>query len=209
MTEITKDHLLTLNRTLDAARAALFAKVLTDACRTGEIDRNIRLCQFIGQVAVETGGFRALVESTNYKDPLRLDALFRNVQGPDHARRLIAAGPVAIGNTIYAGKNGNGDVASGDGYRFRGRGFLQVTGRANYRTIGKLIGMPLEDQPELLGEPTSAAEAAATYWKVRKINVPADADDVGTVTLLVNGPAKLHLKERGEWKEKAKGVWGY
>lgn len=204
---IAADQLHRLNRDLAPERAALFAAVLDDACNQAELTTHRRVCHFLSQVAEETGGLRSLVESTGYKDPVRLDRIFSNVQGVDHARRLIAAGPAAIGNTIYAHKNGNGDIASGDGYRFRGRGFLQITGRANYRRVGTITGLDLEKNPEQLGEPGPAAHAAAAYWKARSINKAADADDASTVTLLVNGPARLHLAERKQWLAKAKGIW--
>jgi len=204
---ITEDQLRRLNHQLDKQRASLFAAVLGAALAEFEIGTAIRTRHFMAQVMQETGGLRSLVESTRYTNAARLDALFRNVQGEEHARRLIAAGPEAIGNTIYANKNGNGGVASGDGFRYRGRGFLQVTGRANYRSLGELLGQALEAQPDTLGEPVPAARAAAAYWKARHINAAADADDIGTVTFLVNGPARLHLKERTEWLRKAEEIW--
>ncbi len=209
MTVVLAADLQRLNRGLRPERAALFAAALTDACGIADLRNARRLCNFIGQVAEETGGFRSLIESTDYRDPARLDALFRNVQGIAHAQRLIAAGPEAIGNTIYAGKNGNGDVASGDGFRFRGRGFLQITGRENYRRVGALSKLPLESQPDLLGEAGPAAQAAASYWRERAINTAADADDVSTVTLLVNGKARLHLAERQQWHDLARRIWAY
>lgn len=204
---ITEEQLSRLNNQLLAQRAKLFAAVLSAALVEFGITTAIRTRHFIAQVMQETGGLRSLVESTNYTNATRLDALFRNVQGEDHARRLIAAGPEAIGNTIYANKNGNGGVASGDGFRYRGRGFLQVTGRANYRSLGELLGQPLEAQPESLGEPVPAARAAAAFWLARHINAAADADDISTVTFLVNGPARLHLNERTEWLRKAEHIW--
>jgi putative chitinase len=204
---ITEEQLSRLNNQLLAQRAKLFAAVLSAALVEFGITTAIRTRHFIAQVMQETGGLRSLVESTNYTNATRLDALFRNVQGEDHARRLIAAGPEAIGNTIYANKNGNGGVASGDGFRYRGRGFLQVTGRANYRSLGELLGQPLEAQPESLGEPVPAARAAAAFWQARHINAAADADDISTVTFLVNGPARLHLNERTEWLRKAEHIW--
>jgi putative chitinase len=204
---ITSDLLRGLATTLAPERVALFASVLDEALEKADVYTNRRIRHFLAQVMEETGALRGLVESTNYRDPERLDQLFLNVQGVDHARRLIAAGPEAIGNTIYANKNGNGGVGSGDGFRYRGRGFLQITGRANYRRIGALVGMPLEDDPDLLGQPVPAAQAAAAYWKARAINVPADADDVSAVTFLVNGPARLHLAERTAWLSKAKAIW--
>lgn len=204
---ITEDQLRRLNNQLVAQRARLFATVLSTALAEFGIGTPIRTRHFIAQVMQETGGLRSLVESTNYTNAARLDALFRNVQGEEHAKRLIAAGPEAIGNTIYANKNGNGGVASGDGFRYRGRGFLQITGRANYRSLGELLNQPLEAQPELLGEPVPAARAAAGFWNARHINAAADADDIATVTFLVNGPARLHLKERTEWLRKAEQIW--
>jgi putative chitinase len=207
MSRISTEQMLKLNPRLPRERAALYAEVLSEAAEIAALTTTRRLAHFIGQTAVETGGYTSLVESTRYSNAARLDKLFRNVQGLGHAQRLIAAGPEAIGNTIYAGKNGNGDVASGDGFRFRGRGFMQVTGRGNYRAIGKITGQPLEEKPEMLGEPDPAAQAAAIYWRERGINKAADADDVSTVTLLVNGPARLHMAERKQWCEKAKGIW--
>lgn len=204
---ISGTQLRALNPRLAPPRADLIALVLGGALAAGGLTTNRRVRHFMAQVMVETGALSSLVESTRYSDPVRLDELFKNVQGVEHARRLIAAGPEAIGNTIYANKCGNGGVTSGDGYRFRGRGFLQVTGRANYRDIGTLVRLPLEAQPDLLGEPEPAALAAATYWQKRAINTAADADDVGTVTFLVNGPARLHLEERRAWLHKARTLW--
>jgi putative chitinase len=204
---IVADQLRTLNPTLPEPRAQLFATVFDNTLDEGEITTPLRVRHFIAQVMQETGGLRGIIESTNYTNPERLDRLFNNVQGIEHARRLIAEGPIAIGNTIYANKNGNGGIDSGDGYRYRGRGFLQITGRGNYRSLGTLISMPLEDNPELLGEPEPAAKAAVMYWRVRRINTPADANDVDMVTQLVNGPARLHLAERRIWLEKAASVW--
>jgi putative chitinase len=204
---VTSDLLGRLAPSLPPPRVALFASVLDDALEREQVYTHRRIRHFLAQAMEETGALRGLVESTNYRDPVRLDQLFLNVQGVDHARRLIAAGPEAIANTIYANKNGNGGVASGDGFRYRGRGFLQITGRANYRRIGALVGMPLEDDPDLLGQPVPAAQAAAGYWKARSINVPADADDISAVTFLVNGPARLHLAERTAWLAKAKEIW--
>jgi predicted chitinase len=208
---ITADKLLRFSHRLPAPRAALYAAVLTEACAIAGLNSACRICNFLGQVGEETGGLASLTESTAYRNTEEnaafLAATFRNVHGLEHARRLLAAGPEAIGNTIYALKNGNGDIATGDGYRYRGRGFLQITGRGNYRKIGSLMNLPLEDEPERLGTPDVAAQAAARFWTLHRINVPADADDVGTVTQLVNGGARLHQAERQTWHDVAKGIW--
>ena len=214
MTGLTGPDLQTLNPGLAAPRAALYAQVLlTEACTIAALDTPRRICNFLGQVFEETGGLTSLLESTAYRNTDQNAAFlantFSNVHGIDHAKRLLAAGPVAIGNTIYALKNGNGDIASGDGYRFRGRGFLQITGRGNYRDIGQLTGMALEDHPELIENPSTAAAASGKFWEARKINVPADVDDVGTVTKLVNGGGRLHQAQRQAWHDKARKIWPF
>lgn len=207
MAAVTAELLRRFAPGIPSDRAVLYAPALDEALGMAEIDRPLRIRHFMAQIAHESGGFRALVESTAYRDPVRLDKLFKNVQGVEHARRLIKQGPQAIGNTIYAHKLGNGGVASGDGYRYRGRGFMMITGRANYREMAKVTGLPLEEEPELLGDAGPAAEAAARFWAARRINRAADADDIDAVTALINGTAKLHLKERKDWLAKARPLW--
>src|SRR4051812_42333372 len=105
---ITPEQLKKLVPTIRADRALIYAEALDGIVKLAELTRPVRIRHFLAQVAHESGGFRALVESTSYKDPAYLDHTFKNVQGIEHAKRLIADGPQAIGNTIYAHKLGNG-----------------------------------------------------------------------------------------------------
>jgi putative chitinase len=114
----------------------LHAGALEAARTTSSVTTPRRLCAFLGQVFVETGGFTSMVENLNYRDPARLDAIFSAVHGIDDAKALIRRGPEAIANRVYANRLGNGDEASGDGWRYRGSGYKQLTGRTNYRDIG-------------------------------------------------------------------------
>jgi putative chitinase len=207
MATVTSERLKQLAPKIRPELALVYAEALEAALSFADLNKPLRIRHFMAQIAHESGSFRSLTESTAYKDPHRLDVLFKNVQGLAHAQRLIADGPQAIANTIYANKLGNGGPASGDGFRFRGRGFMMITGRSNYRQLGKLTGMPLEDEPELLGDAGPAAEAAARFWDARRINLAADKNDVGAVTALVNGPAKLHLAERAALLAKAATIW--
>jgi putative chitinase len=166
-----------------------------------------RLCHFLGQVFVETGGFRSMEENLNYRNPTRLDAIFSAVHGVEDATALIAAGPEAIANRVYANRLGNGEEESGDGWAYRGSGYKQLTGRDNYQTIGEMIGVDLEGDPDQARDPQIAAEVAFAFWDKRGCSALADAGDIEEITRMVNGPAKLGLAERREATLRAMDIW--
>lgn len=103
----------------------------------------------------------------------------------------------------YEGRADLGNTQKGDGRRYKGRGLIQLTGRANYRNIGKKLNLPLEEQPELAAEPAISLKIACEYWKSRKINAAADQDDLIKVTRLVNGGLN-GLEDRSQYLRKAK-----
>lgn len=133
--------------------------------------------------------------------------MFSAVQGLDDARGLIAQGAAAIANRVYAGRLGNGPASSGDGWRFRGSDYLQLTGRSNYDQIGRLLGLDLVGHPEWVRDPASAARVALQFWDSRGCNQLADADDVRGITRLINGPALAGLNERFAATARAREVW--
>ncbi len=146
-------------------------------------------------------------ENLNYKDPERLDAIFSLVKGVDDARALIQIGPMAIANRVYANRLGNGNEKSGDGWRYRGSGYKQLTGRTNYRDIGGIVEMDLEGNPDRARKPLAAAQIAFAFWDARQCSALADRGDVEGVTAKINGPAKLGLTERRAATLKALGIW--
>lgn len=87
----------------------------------------------------------------------------------------------------YEGRKDLGNIRRGDGIRYKGRGPIQLTGRANYRTVGARLGLPLEDDPALAARPEIGIRIALDYWRSRSINAPADADNINRVTRLING----------------------
>jgi putative chitinase len=185
----------------------IHASALEDARQTSSVTTARRLCHFLGQVFVETGGFAIMVENLNYKDPARLDGIFSAVHGSEDARDLIRRGPEAIANRVYANRLGNGDEASGDGWRYRGSGYKQLTGRSNYREIGGIVNLDLEGNPELAREPRTAASVAFAFWDARQCSLLADVGDIEGVTEKINGPAKLGLPERRAATLRALGIW--
>jgi putative chitinase len=185
----------------------IHANALEEARKVSSVNSTRRLCHFLGQVFVETNGFTRLEESLAYKTPERLDAIYSKVRGIADARNLIRRGPEAIANRVYAGTLGNGDEASGDGWRYRGSGYKQLTGRANYRDIGAIVNMDLEGNPELAREPAVAAKVAFAFWDAKNCSELADEGDVEGVTEKINGSAKLGLEERRDATSKALGIW--
>jgi len=156
------------------------------AAEDAEINTPLRIQHFLTQIATETGGFRRIDENLDYS-AARLRTVFPRRVSPEQAERL-AHHPRAIANHVYGGRLGN--VKADDGWRYRGSGFIQLTGRANFRERAKFLGsgdLPLEDNPDLARTPTPGFLAAVSYWKKREINSVADRDDLVAVRLRVNG----------------------
>lgn len=187
--------------------ATVHAAALEAARPASSVSTARRLCHFMGQVFVETNGFRAMEENLNYRNPERLDAVFSAVRGIEDARALIAKGPEAIANRVYANRLGNGSEASGDGWLYRGSGYKQLTGRSNYREIGALVGLDLEGHPEMARDPVNAARIAFAFWDAKRCSQLADAGDLEAITERVNGPAKLGLAERRDATLRAMDIW--
>jgi putative chitinase len=184
---------------------------LDKAMERFEINTTQRIAAFLAQLAHESGEFERLVESLNYSAE-RLTKVW-----PKRFPSIAAAEPFAhneqkLGNKVYADRLGNGDEASGDGFRYRGRGLIQLTGRANYRTTGKAIDIDLEGKPDLLREPETSALAAAQFWSSRGLNALADSnagdnddEDFQTITIKINGGTN-GLAERKKYWASAKAA---
>lgn len=118
---------------------------------------------FMAQMDTESGGFRSLEENLNYK-PKTLRKVFGKYFKTDaEAQAAADGGPEAIANKVYGGRMGNTDA--GDGYKFRGRGFVQLTGKDNYAAASKALGIELVGHPELAADPAVAAQVATWYWQ--------------------------------------------
>jgi putative chitinase len=158
---------------------------------------------FVAQCRVESADFTRLEENLRYRSPEVLDRTFRSVVGLGDAARLIQLGPQAIANRVYAGRLGNGPEASGDGWRYRGRGLKQLTGRDNYAEAAQALGRPYLEQPHLVAEPADACLTAAWFWHTIKGNALADSAQWDAITRAVNGPAMLQAAERRQYAEEA------
>jgi putative chitinase len=171
-----------------------------------EITTPQRVAAFLAQCAHESGGFVFLKENLNYK-AASLRKVFPKYFPDDATAARYAGKGEMIANRVYANRMGNGDEASGDGYRFRGRGLIQLTGKSNYTRCGEALGKDLVGDSDYLSTPEGAARSAAWFFQENGCNETADADDVVKTTKIING-GTIGLEERSELYNKAKSVLG-
>jgi putative chitinase len=161
---------------------------------------------FIGQCSHECGNFRLLEENLNYRAETLMKLWPKRFPSLEFAKQY-EKNPRKIANSVYANRMGNRDEASGDGYRFRGRGALQCTGHSTYFHAGKALGVDFVMQPDLVATPKYAALTAGWFWETHKLNPPADALDYQKVTRIING-GTIGLDDRIKHVQQALAVLG-
>ena len=170
-------------------QAKQFAPHIEAACVRFEIKTLSQRAAFIAQAMHESMNFTRLEEDTYYRTPERIHAAFdrlRTVPLATLGARYIK-NPQALANLAYANVNGNGDESSGDGWRYRGRGLFQLTGRANYMAAGDAAGRDYKHQPELVAQPLDAAMTAGWFWSTARFNSILDRGGVDQVSKRING----------------------
>lgn len=168
-------------------RAGAFLAPLNSAMEEFGIDTPARQSAFLAQAAHESAQLGALRENLNYSAEGLIATWRRRFTLADAA--AYARQPERIANRVYAQRLGNGDEASGDGWRFRGRGIFQITGRANYAECSRALYNDeiLIERPELLEMPEGACRSAGWFWQSRELSQWADSGDFKTLTLRING----------------------
>jgi putative chitinase len=178
------------------------------------VNTPLRLSHFFAQIDHESG-LKPLQENLNYSES-RLLEIFKYDFDTDKNRILsdaeklkakqLARKPEQIANFVYANQNGNGNEASGDGWKFRGRGFLQITGRSNYMLLSKDTKIDYINKPDLLLNEVDAMISALRFWNKHNLNVLADKDDVMRITKIINGGSN-GITERKELLNKYKKLY--
>lgn len=187
---ITEQQLLQI---LPKARqvAGLFAPAINRAALRWKIDSRLRLAAFIAQVGHESGQLRNLVENLSYRAE-RIREIGLASSPASRWRSLVpratelAGSPERLANAVYGGRMGNGPESTGEGWRFRGRGLIQLTGRENYRAAAEALGLPLLDEPQLLEQAEHAAQSAAWWWANHGLNELADAGKIQDIGSIIN-----------------------
>lgn len=195
---------------LSQALADKWYQHIIDTMKEFGIDTPKRQAHFIAQVGTESNGFRAVQESLNYSVTglqifgSRLTAVQREKLGRKPGELALSPARQAdIANIVYGGRYGNNQ--NGDGWKYRGRGLKQVTFKDNYSACGKLMGLNLIDDPDLLLLDKNAARSAGWFWKANNCNQFADAGDVNGLTKRINGGFN-GLQDRAERTRKAEAV---
>lgn len=188
---VTMTHLV--GSGIEPTQARQFETPLNAAFERFDIVTPARIAAFIGQCAVESQHFSRLEENLFYRTPERIMKVFPSTVRSLEVAQRLARNPKGLANVVYANKNGNGSPMSGDGWKYRGRGLIQLTGRGNYRDAEVGLGRPYIDQPELVAQPADACLTAAWFWHSKKLNVLADSSLIDEITRAVNGPA---MRER-------------
>ena len=177
--------------------ADLWVPLLGTAFSTYGLQTNKRMAAAIGQFLVEAGsGFQEVVENLHYTTAARIHQVFPNEFPTVASAEPYVNNPVALANRAYAHKGGNGDEASGDGFRFCGRGLIQLTGRNEYSQFGSTIGKTAEQAADYCATPAGAAMSGCWYMSAKGCLPLADAWAISKITRIVNGAAMLGNDQR-------------
>jgi putative chitinase len=202
--EITRDQLAQIipkNPYVDH-----WCSALNEILSEYEINTPQRVAAFLAQCAHESGGFVFLKENLNYK-AVSLRKVFPKYFPTDELAAAYANRPEMIANRVYANRMGNRDEQSGDGYRYCGRGLIQLTGHDNYAMFAGSLEMDVADVPEYLATFEGAVQSACWFWETNNLNQWADKGDILTLTKRING-GTIGLEDRIKHYNHALHVFG-
>lgn len=182
---VTDDELRRIMPTLPQADRQTYLPHLQAAMVEFGITTFLREAAFLSQLAVESSELRRMVENLNYSAKGLL-ATFRKYFTPALAA-AYARQPEKIANRVYADRLGNGPESSGDGWKYRGRGAIQITGKDNYTTFGEALGVDYVSDPDLAATPSEAFRTAGAFWKSKGLNALADQGNLAKISKLING----------------------
>jgi putative chitinase len=183
---VTADLLHQAIRGVSMETANRWVDSLNSACKKYEINRSLRrMAAFLGHIALESHGLRKLEESLYYKDAAKVNQKFKAIKTDTEAEGYLRQ-PEAMANKVYANRLGNGDEASGDGWRYRGRGFIQLTFKDNYAQLSNELKVDFVKNPDLVATPQYAALSAAFFWKKNGLNQLADDARYRALSLRIN-----------------------
>ena len=200
---LTRAQLQTIFPKASAADIDAFIRTGEQALRDSGILQGLnRLQYFLAQLGHESRGLTNLEEGLNYSAS-RLMEVWPSRFPTIEIARQYERNPEKLANFVYGGRLGN--TQSGDGYRYRGRGYIQLTGRETYREVGRIAGLDLEANPDLAANPDNAVRIACAYWTWKGLNAACDAGDFTRLTRNINGGTN-GLSDRLDWLGKVQAI---
>lgn len=176
-------------------------KIASEIFPKYEITTKNRIAGFFAQCGHESSDFKTLEENLNYSSK-RLNEVFpKYFKNANRDARNYHRQPAKIANVVYANRMGNGDTSSGDGWRYRGRGVIQLTGKNNYSEFAKSIGKTLEETVEYLTTKRGAFEGACWFWKENNVNKACDVNNITWMTKIINGGTHGLQDRRQRYKQ--------
>jgi len=203
---ITEENFKSIVPDVNWNKASQYIPYLNAVLPQYGINTPLRKAHFLAQVAHESGGFKFVLENLNYSAKA-LYSVFRKYFPTLAVANEYARQPEKIANKVYANRMGNGNTASGEGWKYRGRGLIQLTGKDNYQALSTTTSQNFIDNPELVSSPEWALASACWFWRSRKINQYADADDIHMVTKRINGGFN-GLEDRQHYLDEFKKLYG-
>jgi putative chitinase len=184
---ITLEQLCKINKNKNVEDCLYYIEAFNKILPSYQINLPLRLAHFFAQIIYESGNLHSKEENLNYSAQ-RLREVFPKYFKTDDIASKYAKNPEKIANRVYCNRMGNGNESSGDGWKFRGRGLIQLTGRDNYKACGDALKLDLLANPDLLCQsPENIVRSACWYWASKNLNKLADADDIMAITKRVNG----------------------
>lgn len=202
---ITKDDLLKLGATSE--NIDKYLEFINEFCITYKVNSEARVCNFLAQVFEESGNLFIVKENLYYTNTARLQAVWPSRFPTTESALPFIRNTALLAEKTYAGRLGNTEI--GDGFKFLGRGLIQITGKFNYRVFGLFCNQDFISNPDLLLEPRFAVLSAFWFWDKSKCNVYADLDSVDAIkqtTKIING-GYGNLNERTNKWLKAKEIF--
>lgn len=190
----------------NAPHAEHWYEALCEILPDYDIDTPARLAAFLAQTAHESGGYRAIKENLNYR-AVTLRKVFPKYFPDDATANAYAQQPEKIANKVYGGRMGNGPEFTGDGYRYCGRGLIQLTGKDNYSRYAQSLEISVEEASEHLTTFEGCVQSAAWFWEANNLNQYADNGDILTMTKRING-GTIGLEDRKKHYEHALHILG-
>lgn len=201
------DQLYEINGKMYKDKCEYYLEALNLTLPEYQINTKLRLCHFLAQIIHESGHLKYNQENLNYSAKA-LRSVFGKYFPTDALAEQYARKPEKIANRVYANRMGNGDEASGDGWKYKGAGLIQLTGKTNYTKCSEFLGIDLVNDPSLVyNSPEICVKTACWYWSVNNLNKYADVDDIKTITKRINGGYN-GLEDRTKILNTAKKVLG-